>query len=401
MATLPRPRFAAPVVWRPLADDDLAYVAALEAQIHAAPWTLGNFRDALSAGYLAQAGEREGRIVAYGVLMLAPGEAQVLNLSVVPDARREGLGRALLERFMRDAAQRGAEQIFLEVRVGNVAGDRALRQRRLRRRRPARRVLPRGRHRRARGRAGAAPRAGAGRRRRVMATRDELLVELGLAPIWRRRPGAEFPGAGELPPAPPRPPPGRAPPSADREADRGSTPATVSRRGSRAPEAGAAPDSDARRLRIAALDWDGFAADVDACTACGLARTRRCSVPGVGDRAAEWLFVGEAPGAEEDERGEPFVGQAGKLLDAMLAALSLARGRNVYIANVLKCRPPGNRTPEPSEVEACRPYLDRQIELIRPKLIVALGRSAANTCWPTTRPSPACAAASTATATSR
>jgi ribosomal-protein-alanine acetyltransferase len=121
VATLPRPRFAAPVVWRPLADDDLAYVAALEAQIHAAPWTLGNFRDALSAGYLAQAGEREGRIVAYGVLMLAPGEAQVLNVSVVPDARREGLGRALLERFMRDAAQRGAEQIFLEVRVGNAS----------------------------------------------------------------------------------------------------------------------------------------------------------------------------------------------------------------------------------------------------------------------------------------
>ena len=113
VATLPRLRFAAPVTWRPLVDDDLAYVAALKAQIHAAPWTLGNFRDALAAGYLAQAGEREARIVAYGVLMLAPGEAQVLNVSVVPDARREGLGRALLDRFMRDAAQRGAEQIFL------------------------------------------------------------------------------------------------------------------------------------------------------------------------------------------------------------------------------------------------------------------------------------------------
>jgi ribosomal-protein-alanine acetyltransferase len=121
MATLPRPRHAAPVVWRPLADDDLAYVAALEAQIHVAPWTLGNFRDALAAGYLAQAGEREGRIVAYGVLMLAPGEAQILNVSVVPDSRREGLGRALLDRFMRDAARRGAEQVFLEVRVGNAA----------------------------------------------------------------------------------------------------------------------------------------------------------------------------------------------------------------------------------------------------------------------------------------
>jgi DNA polymerase len=212
-----------------------------------------------------------------------------------------------------------------------------------------------------------------------MATRDELLVELGLAPIWRRRPGAEFPGAGEAPAgaAPAAAGPGAAP--ADREADRGIDAGDrVAPRVADA-EAGAVTDSDARRLRIAALDWNGFAADVDACTACGLARTRRCSVPGVGDRAAEWLFVGEAPGAEEDERGEPFVGQAGKLLDAMLAALSLARGRNVYIANVLKCRPPGNRTPEPPEVDACRPYLDRQIELIRPRLIVALGRSAANT----------------------
>jgi DNA polymerase len=91
------------------------------------------------------------------------------------------------------------------------------------------------------------------------------------------------------------------------------------------------------------------------------------------------MFVGEAPGAEEDAKGEPFVGQAGRLLDNMLAALGMRRGTNVYIANVLKCRPPGNRTPEPGEVDACRPYLDRQVELIRPKLIVALGRSAATT----------------------
>jgi DNA polymerase len=103
------------------------------------------------------------------------------------------------------------------------------------------------------------------------------------------------------------------------------------------------------------------------------------SVPGVGDPHAEWLFVGEAPGSEEDARGEPFVGQAGKLLDSMLAALGMKRGQNVYIANVLKCRPPNNRTPEPREVESCRPYLDRQIALIRPKLIVALGKSAATT----------------------
>ncbi len=100
---------------------DLAYVAALEAQIHASPWTMGNFRDALAAGYSARVGERECRIVAYGVLMLVPGEAQILNLSVVPDARREGLGRALLQRFVDDARQLGAEQIFLEVRASNVA----------------------------------------------------------------------------------------------------------------------------------------------------------------------------------------------------------------------------------------------------------------------------------------
>ena len=126
------------------------------------------------------------------------------------------------------------------------------------------------------------------------------------------------------------------------------------------------------------MAWTDFAADVDACTACGLCRTRNKSVPGVGDTNAEWLFVGEAPGAEEDARGEPFVGQAGRLLDNMLAALGMARGRNVYIANVLKCRPPNNRTPEPRESDACRPYLERQVELIRPKLIVALGKSAAS-----------------------
>ena len=145
-----------------------------------------------------------------------------------------------------------------------------------------------------------------------------------------------------------------------------------------APRAVGSVDDAARLARIAALTWREFAADVDACTACGLCRTRNKSVPGVGDVAAQWLFVGEAPGADEDAKGEPFVGQAGRLLDSMLAALGLARGRNVYIANVLKCRPPNNRTPEPREAEACRPYLERQIELARPRLIVALGKSAAS-----------------------
>ncbi|MBI5329988.1 MAG: transposase [Betaproteobacteria bacterium] len=125
------------------------------------------------------------------------------------------------------------------------------------------------------------------------------------------------------------------------------------------------------------LDWDALYAAIRSCTRCPLHQSRSQAVPGVGDRHAEWLFVGEAPGAEEDRQGEPFVGQAGKLLDAMLAAIRLRRGENVFIANVLKSRPPANRDPEPAEVAACLPYLERQIELIRPKLIVALGRFAA------------------------
>lgn len=120
MATLPQFRPYPEPEWRPLAPADIAYIAALEAQIHAVPWTPGNFRDAIAAGYLTEAGEREGRIVAYGVMLLAPGEAQILNLSVVPDARRGGLGRTLLRRFISHATRLGAEQVFLEVRVSNT-----------------------------------------------------------------------------------------------------------------------------------------------------------------------------------------------------------------------------------------------------------------------------------------
>jgi DNA polymerase len=137
----------------------------------------------------------------------------------------------------------------------------------------------------------------------------------------------------------------------------------------------ASPES--RTQRIAQLPWDDFAADIAACTACGLCKTRTKVVPGVGDVRARWLFVGEGPGAEEDRQGEPFVGQAGRLLDQMLAALGMKRGDDVYIANVLKCRPPNNRAPTPQEADACRPYLERQIALIQPKIIVALGKSAA------------------------
>jgi DNA polymerase len=125
-------------------------------------------------------------------------------------------------------------------------------------------------------------------------------------------------------------------------------------------------------------DWASLEAEIRACQACGLCRQRKQAVPGVGDRRAEWLFIGEGPGAEEDERGEPFVGQAGKLLDAMLASVGLDRTQGVYIANAVKCRPPGNRTPEVAEMAACKPFLERQIALIQPKLIVLLGRAAAH-----------------------
>jgi DNA polymerase len=123
--------------------------------------------------------------------------------------------------------------------------------------------------------------------------------------------------------------------------------------------------------------WEELRIQVAECRACGLCKQRKQAVFGVGHPTAPWLFVGEGPGADEDELGDPFVGQAGKLLDAMLAAIGCERGREVYIANVVKCRPPGNRTPTAEEAAACAPYLDRQIELIGPQLIVALGKSAA------------------------
>ncbi|TKC82668.1 uracil-DNA glycosylase [Trinickia terrae] len=125
------------------------------------------------------------------------------------------------------------------------------------------------------------------------------------------------------------------------------------------------------------LDWDALAARVASCERCRLCEKRTNTVFGVGDQNADWMLIGEAPGENEDKQGEPFVGQAGKLLDNMLRSLALARGTNVYIANVIKCRPPGNRNPEPDEVARCEPYLQRQVALVKPKLIIALGRFAA------------------------
>jgi uracil-DNA glycosylase len=132
--------------------------------------------------------------------------------------------------------------------------------------------------------------------------------------------------------------------------------------------------------------WETLLREVRACTRCPLHATRTQGVLGVGPKRADWLVIGEAPGAEEDRRGEPFVGAAGQLLDAMLRAIGLDRTRNVYIANVLKSRPPHNRDPRPEEVEACLPYLVRQIALLRPRIMLAVGRIAAQNLLATDAP---------------
>jgi DNA polymerase len=163
-----------------------------------------------------------------------------------------------------------------------------------------------------------------------MSRREELLKEMGLSPVWRLRSVQDVPES--------------------------------------------IPQQENKSIQE--MDWTQLKAKVAGCTDCKLRAGCRQTVFGVGDEKADWLLVGEAPGSEEDRLGEPFVGQAGKLLDNMLAAISLSRGQNVYIANVLKCRPPGNRNPEPDEVAKCLPHLLRQIGLIQPKLILAMGRFA-------------------------
>ena len=136
----------------------------------------------------------------------------------------------------------------------------------------------------------------------------------------------------------------------------------------------------------AAARWEALRSQVLTCTKCALHSTRTQGVFGVGSRTGDWLVIGEAPGAEEDRRGEPFVGRAGQLLDAMLKAIGLSRETNVYIANVLKSRPPGNRDPKPEEVAACLPYLLGQIRLLQPRVILAVGRIAAQNLLATDTP---------------
>lgn len=206
----------------------------------------------------------------------------------------------------------------------------------------------------------------------------EILHEMGLTPLWVLRGQAEEGAEAMDAVAPAESAAAAAAPVA--EAPRSPRPSLILPPAAAAAFSGAAP---AARTPLPAgslgnMGWDELQDAVAACQACALCLQRKQAVLGVGDRQQpDWMFIGEGPGADEDEQGEPFVGQAGKLLDAMLASIGLKRGEKVYIANVVKCRPPGNRNPEPDEAAACAPYLDRQIELISPKLIVALGKVAA------------------------
>lgn len=179
-------------------------------------------------------------------------------------------------------------------------------------------------------------------------TREQMLNEMGITPIWRQR--------SPLNPSPPE----------SNLAVVQESPASI-------------PPLAINAEAVRDWSWAELERGVAACRACRLCEHRQRAVLGVGDRHADWLFIGEGPGAEEDVRGEPFVGQAGKLLDNMLAAIGLQRQQKVYIGNAVKCRPPGNRTPEAEELHACKPFIERQIALIQPKLIVLLGRVAVST----------------------
>ncbi|MBQ0936572.1 uracil-DNA glycosylase [Ideonella paludis] len=227
---------------------------------------------------------------------------------------------------------------------------------------------------------------------------QSILSAMGLKP-WgpARKASAPAPAPVEAavmaqepapPTAAPRPSPAPVAPAAPVAA----RPITVTR-DKPAPMAGAAalagaavqalrPEADkARAAEIAQMDWAGLQEAVRQCQACGLCQSRKQTVFGVGHEHAHWMIVGEAPGEQEDQQGEPFVGAAGQLLDRMLAALALSRSegdaaQRTFIANTLKCRPPRNRNPSAEEMAQCAPFLQRQIELVKPKLILAMGRFA-------------------------
>jgi DNA polymerase len=225
---------------------------------------------------------------------------------------------------------------------------------------------------------------------RLDARQRAMLAEMGVK-VWAPRAvapeasveAAPVAGPDAVPPAPARPPvaavaaPVRAPVA----------PPVVP-----APAAApvVAPAERQRPADVPAMDWATLQSTVAGCEACGLCKSRRNTVFGVGDRQADWMIVGEAPGENEDLQGEPFVGAAGQLLDNMLRAVGRGRAgegaQGAYIANVLKCRPPANRNPQPAEVAQCEPYLARQVALVRPKIIVAMGRFAVQSLLRTDEP---------------
>ncbi len=217
-------------------------------------------------------------------------------------------------------------------------------------------------------------------------TRQIALLKAMNLPAWELRTGGaevepetDLPAPHDVEPAPP--PPAveavmQAAQAASPETRHLQAPASV------ASPTVAPPGTTARRPEgVAEMDWPALREAVTSCRACGLCEGRRNTVFGVGHEQADWMIVGEAPGENEDRLGEPFVGQAGKLLDNMLRAVGLTRSeappeQQVFIANVLKCRPPGNRNPLPEEVAQCEPFLRRQVELVRPRIILAMGRFA-------------------------
>ena len=234
--------------------------------------------------------------------------------------------------------------------------------------------------------------------------RADILRELGLSPVWKRRFAAPAPGAeSPKPPAAagnpkenaaaarnsaPPPPPENCPP--DNVLTRKTAPPPENRppddfppdnippdHGETGAISTAPPPASPEESGISRMRWQPLRETVATCRRCSLCEKRKQAVFGVGDENADIFFVGEGPGQEEDLRGEPFVGAAGKLLNAMLKSIGISRADGVYIANIVKCRPPQNRKPKPEEASACMPYLHRQLALANPRLIVALGGVAA------------------------
>ena len=211
-----------------------------------------------------------------------------------------------------------------------------------------------------------------------------MLREMGVPPFWPQTPVGEPPvvrASEPTPPTSPEPPTPPEPTAARRPAAPAAAPPV------------SAPASVVVPVAAPALhlDWPALRDAVQACQACGLSASRTQTVFGVGHPRAHWMLVGEAPGEQEDRQGEPFVGRAGQLLDRMLQAVGLTRGasgpeQQVYIANVIKCRPPANRNPQPQEVAQCAPYLSRQLALVQPRIVLAMGRFAAQTLLKTDAP---------------